>query len=865
MVVPTLNEADNIDPLLTRLLALDLAPDSFEVIFVDDGSRDGTPDKVRAWEGRANVRLLERREKPDLTGSILAGVALARGDVIVVMDADLSHPPERLPALVAPVLDGSHDVAVGSRYVAGGSTEGWPLHRQWLSRLGGWFALPICDVSDATSGFFAFRRELAATIAARAQGYKILLELLVAGQGQLRVVEVPICFRDRTHGTSKLSFHHQWTYLQRLMTLAGGTVSFGTASRFAAVGMFGVVIDALLFQWLMSRGAGLALAHIMSFFAAAAVNYSLNSKWSFRPHHAGFLRWRHFGRFLTVGIFALLMRGGVLALLVYGWHVPSMLAIFPAIAATAAINYLGSAFYVFPVRQDPPSEDVRWRVASLGIVAFAVLLRLIYLGQAQLIPDEAYYWNYAQHMDLSFLDHPPMVAWLIWLGTAIAGDNEFGVRIGAFICGLIAMGYLYALARNLYDKTTGMRAVLLLTILPFGFVPGMLMTADAPLMAAWAATLYYMERALLADGKWAWLGIGIAFGLGILSKYTLGLLGPAALLFVILDPASRRWLRRPQPYLAAMLALLMFSPVIIWNMEHDWVSILFQSERATGIGNKFSLHWLFLHMLLMLTPVGLAAAMALWATRDDNRSDPCAERRRLFVRVFTGVPLAVFFALSLFGAPKFHWTGPVWLALLPTMAWMMGQTGDLRAAANRVRAAWKPTIAIFLFLYAFALHYVVLGIPGIPYVGFSEHYFWREATHEVEQIVEAVQHQTGQKPIVVGMSRWSVATSLAFYNKSERGQPMDIRSRNLFGDKAAMYDFWYPSEPPTNRPIVLVGMIPKELERNRQDNEISPMLVQPGPIQERTILRDGKPLRKIYYRIAQGYRGQMNRSDMEIK
>ncbi|MDN5935635.1 MAG: glycosyltransferase family 39 protein, partial [Nitrosospira sp.] len=461
-------------------------------------------------------------------------------------------------------------------------------------------------------------------------------------------------------------------YLQRLMTLAGGTVFVGAASRFAAVGLFGVVIDALLFQWLMSRGAGLALAHSVSFFAAAAVYYSLNSKWSSRSLHPGYLRWRHFGRFLTVGILALLMRGGVLALLVYGWHVPASLAIFPAIVATAAINYLGFAFYVFPVKLDPPSADVRWRVVSLGIIAFSILLRLIYLGSAQLIPDEAYYWNYTQHMDLSFLDHPPMVAWLIWLGTAIAGDNEFGVRIGAFICGLIAMGYLYALARNLYDKTTGMRAVLLLAVLPFGFVPGMLMTADAPLMAAWAATLYYMERALLADRNRAWLGMSIAFGLGILSKYTLGLLGPAALLFVILDPASRRWLRRIHPYLAAALALLMFSPVIIWNMQNDWASILFQSQRATGIGTKFSLHLLFLHMLLLLTPVGLvAAALALWPG-NDAPPDLYARRRRLFVRVFTGVPLAVFFGLSLFGAPKFHWTGPVWLALLPTMAWMMG-------------------------------------------------------------------------------------------------------------------------------------------------------------------------------------------------
>lgn len=858
MVVPTLNEADNIDPLLTRLIALDLAPGSFEIIFVDDGSADGTLERVRAWEGRANVRLLERREKPDLTGSILAGVALARGDVIVVMDADLSHPPERLPAMVAPVLDGSHDVAIGSRYVQGGSTEGWPLHRRWLSRLGGWLARPICDVSDVTSGFFAFRRELATTIAERARGYKILLELLMAGQGKLRVLEVPIRFQDRTHGTSKLSFRHQWIYLQRLMTLAGGTVFVGTPKIFVAIGLVGMAIDALLFLWLMNLGAGLALAHVISFFAAAAISYSLNSKWLLRVHHAKRLRWSQFGRFLTVGVFSLFMRGGVLAVLVYGWHVSSLLAIFPAIAATAAISYLGCAFYVFSVTQNLPSPDVRWRVASLGIVAFLILLRLIYLGQAQLIPDEAYYWNYTQHMALSFLDHPPMVAWLIWVGTAIAGDNEFGVRIGAFVCGLITMGYLYALASNLYDKTTAMRAILLLAILPFGFVPGMLMTADAPLMAAWAATLYYMERALLADGKWAWLGMGIAFGLGILSKYTLGLLGPAALLFVILDPASRRWLHRPHAYLAAALALLMFSPVIIWNMEHNWVSILFQSQRATGIGNQFSLQWLFLHMLLLLTPVGVVAAgMALWPGGDDQ-SNPSARRRRLFVRVFTGVPLAAFFWLSLFGAPKFHWTGPVWLALLPTIAWMMGRTNVLRSVAGKVKSAWKPTITVFVFLYAFALHYVVLGIPGIPYIGFGQHYFWREATHEIEQIVGEVEHRTGQKPLVVGMSRWSVASALSFYNKDEKPvwELMDIRSRNLFGDEAAMFDFWHPSEPPTNRPIILVGMKPQELERNRQGDEISPKLVRPGPIQERTIVREGKVLRKIYYRIAQGYLGK---------
>ena len=160
IVIPTLNEADNIDPLLTRLCELDLPAEDFEIIVVDDNSSDGTPAKVRAWEKRTNVRLIERREKPGLTRSILAGTAAARGNIIVVMDADLSHPPERLPALIAPALAGSCDIAIGSRYVPGGGTEGSSLTRRWLSRLANWLARPLCDVNDATSGYFVFRREL---------------------------------------------------------------------------------------------------------------------------------------------------------------------------------------------------------------------------------------------------------------------------------------------------------------------------------------------------------------------------------------------------------------------------------------------------------------------------------------------------------------------------------------------------------------------------------------------------------------------------------------------------------------------------------------------------------------------------------
>jgi dolichol-phosphate mannosyltransferase len=254
----------------------------------------------------------------------------------------------------------------------------------------------------------------------------------------------------------------------------------------------------------------------------------------------------------------------------------------------------------------------------------------------------------------------------------------------------------------------------------------------------------------------------------------------------------------------------------------------------------------------------LAAASALLSEAGNDGSES-ARRRRLFVRIFTGAPLAVFFVLSMFDSLRFHWTAPLWLAILPSIAWMMkSSTSGPGNMASRLLPAWKPTIAICVLAYAFALHYAVLGIPGIPYPVFMrQHYFWHEATGEVEKIVEEVHRRSGQKPLVVGMSKWPIASSLTFYDRDDR---MDIRSRNMFGDSGAMYQFWYPSEPPVTRPNILIGNKKVDLECDRWGNDIAQMLDQPGPVLSHLILREDKPLRWIYYRVAKGYRGIIHRS-----
>ena len=143
--------------------------------------------------------------------------------------------------------------------------------------------------------------------------------------------------------------------------------------------------------------------------------------------------------------------------------------------------------------------DRHWRGLALGIVGYSFLLRVTYGGWIELLPEETYYWNYSRHLDIGYLDHPPMVAWLIRLGTALFGNTEFGVRAGALMCGVVTAVFVFRLTRNLFGERTALLALILVQVLPFFFLSGMLMTPDAPLTAAWAAALYFLERALIAD------------------------------------------------------------------------------------------------------------------------------------------------------------------------------------------------------------------------------------------------------------------------------------------------------------------------------------------------------------------------------
>jgi dolichol-phosphate mannosyltransferase len=527
---------------------------------------------------------------------------------------------------------------------------------------------------------------------------------------------------------------------------------------------------------------------------AVAATLTLGSLLRARLRRA--LNWT-IGRLLVVIVvilLAFLLRTGLFRLLidVFGW--PAQVAIGIVVIATAAVMRSGLAYCAEGASLRLGSGK-DWQKGALALMVIAWLLRLIYCGQIELLPTEAYYWNYSRHLDIGYLDHPPMVAWLIRAGTAVFGKTEFGVRIGALGAGLIATIYMYRLTRNLFGESSAWVAAVLMQTLPFFFLTNMVMNPDAPLTAAWAASLYYLERALIAERGRAWGWAGLCLGLGMLSKYTIGLLGVSIGLFMVLDRRARIWWRRPEPYGSALLALAIFSPVVIWNAQHEWASFVFQGSRRLAEEHHFALQMFIESAIVLLTPTGAAAATILLYRRAPSCStDQSIGRQRAwrFLQISVGAPLAVFAAFSLFHKIVLDWVGPAWTAAVPAIAYGIVHVGDpwARGLIARLRAVWVPTLLVILLFEGLRFYYFTVGIPGLGYGQHAENVpvGWRELGGRIHTIAE----QAASAPLVVGMDQYFLAGELAFYAPDSGKAVNETTSAHLFGHVGLMYERWFP-------------------------------------------------------------------------
>jgi dolichol-phosphate mannosyltransferase len=216
IVVPTYNESKNIEHLLERIFtALKPTYTPYEVIVVDDNSPDGTADIAEALKSKFDLRVVRRPKKISLSAAVINGFKMATGDIILVMDADLSHPPEAIP-LMLKAMHGDNEVVVGSRCVPEGGATNWPWFRRLISRVAQTLARPLTNICDNTSGFFMVKRSVVEDADLNPIGFKILLEVLVRGN-YYKATEVPIIFNDREGGKSKLGSKQILEYIKQLM------------------------------------------------------------------------------------------------------------------------------------------------------------------------------------------------------------------------------------------------------------------------------------------------------------------------------------------------------------------------------------------------------------------------------------------------------------------------------------------------------------------------------------------------------------------------------------------------------------------------------------------------------------------------
>ena len=360
VIIPTFNEEENIASIIGAVNEVfQHSGIRGEILVVDDSSKDRTIEIVKGIAGRSdNVRLIVRAEDHGLSQSVVEGFGAARSDVLQVIDADFSHPPELIPEFYEAIRGGA-DIVIGSRYMKGGDIEQWPFKRRIISLGATAFGrILFPEVTDPVSGFFAVRREVVAGAPLAPRGYKILMEVLGRGEWQL-FVEIPFVFKDREEGESKLRLDTMTDYLRQCAGIARFAVvrragpvweEWMRIVRFGIVGLSGIFVNMGLL-YLLTEFAGLyyLISAVIAIEVSIVNNFIWNDIWTFGA--ADNLRFdRKISRFLSfqaVSMGGLLVNMGVLYFLADIFGVYYLIANLVGILIAFIWNYAINRHYTW--------------------------------------------------------------------------------------------------------------------------------------------------------------------------------------------------------------------------------------------------------------------------------------------------------------------------------------------------------------------------------------------------------------------------------------------------------------------------------------------------------------------------------------
>jgi 4-amino-4-deoxy-L-arabinose transferase-like glycosyltransferase len=446
----------------------------------------------------------------------------------------------------------------------------------------------------------------------------------------------------------------------------------------------------------------------------------------------------------------------------------------------------------------PANSALRQLLAVAALIAVLTAMRLVYASVIDLRTDEAYYWTWSKESVLSFLDHPPMIAWFIRFGTAIFGDTNLGVRFAGILAMLVTQLLLADIVRRV---THDVRAVVLALLMPeAALYYGLLMakvSPDVALIPFAVAMLWTLVRLdETGNARW-WLAAGLFAGLALLSKFTAVMLVPAVAAFMLRPKWRGRWLASPYPWTAALIATVVFLPVLIWNFQHDWASFRFQLVRATAthelslrtVGDYVGLQFGLVGFVLL--PVVLSG-VALTAWRGYRRGDAVA----VLLSTAVVVPFGYFFwkSLSLRVGdtwPMFMWpagfaAAAINVAMLPREnfpGWMVRST--IAWAKVAIASGIVFVAAVFVYYTVIPWNFIGRADP----VGGEAGY---------EQVVERAQAQlqnTGATWIATtdyrtyAMLRWFFKDRVPVVQINERGRFEGFRDpgMNSIRDRTGLY------------------------------------------------------------------------------
>jgi 4-amino-4-deoxy-L-arabinose transferase-like glycosyltransferase len=559
----------------------------------------------------------------------------------------------------------------------------------------------------------------------------------------------------------------------------------------------------------------------------------------------------------------------------------------------------------------PPNLSLSWpwTLLVLGLIVGSAGLRIAYLAHdcpLDLAPDEAHYWDWSRHLDWSYYSKGPLVAYLIRLSVEIGGpwsvqltgNCALAVRLPAITCGSLLLLGLYVLILQVYGNARLAAGVVAVTLtMPVVAAGSLLMTIDAPFTCCWCWALVFGFQAMCRGSRWAWPVAGLVVGLGILAKYTMILWPVSAGLFLLTDSSRRRLLLRPGFWIMVFVAASCCAPILIWNLEHDWVGLR-HVERLGGLdGTAPHIHWLgplsylgqqaLLHLGFWFI-VWLAAMISYrpwkrkwsevsgqWPEKDIGPGFHASSHWPLTTSHFLwwfSAPMFVFFLVFSFktGGGEPNWPVAAYISgLVLAAGWLATQLQSAIVWKRRLTFATLSIACGFALVVSLLVHNTASARPLLARISgpiTTSHPLplrrfdptcrlrgWRELAAEVDRLQDQIAAE-GTEPVLV-TGGWSVPGELAFYCQ---GHPTVYSLGLALADRHSQYDLWRPNpilDPDCfrGRTMIFVGEISPALRQAFAEVEAP---------REVVFYDDDYPLARWTITICRGYRGFANPPDV---